>query len=180
MRRPLLLALVALSALAGSGQALAHPPGDPSADRCGGDCERLHERMRTLRSIALTEALDLDEETSLRMNATMREFDAQRQALRAKAQPAMRLIHRAAGGRAVSDEALSEAIETLLTHREALAALDQAEARALLKGLDPQRQAKLMVFLRRFPMKMKKMMRALRSKGAEPGRSPPPDAASRP
>ncbi len=147
-------------------------PGEDPALR-----EEAQRRLRTYRAIALAEHLDLDEEQALAMNAIISRYDEERRRVRAELAGHMRVLRGAAREREPDAEQVAGAVAGVLAARAKLEKLRQDEARELLEGLDPARQARLLIFFGEFPREVRRLMHEgrhrHRERRGEPGRPPP-------
>ena len=131
----------------------------------GGDpakMERLHERMKALRSRLLHKRVGLDAETMQEVEAVLAKGDLERKGLHT----AMKESHRTLRGLIQADvedgEAYEGAVNTLLKARRRLNQLVDEEALALQKMLTPKQMGKLVMALHRLKKKMKRMHHGLR------------------
>ena len=161
----LLLSLaLALPALAQPG-----PPGPPDGFDGPPPTRKARERIRTMRAIALANALDLDERAALKRSAIMRRFDDQRDEVHASLEKHFAILEKASAGEKVAAKVIDGAIAAVLAAHERMAALRREEFQALAADLPPVKRARLAVFLRDFPKHVRKIMRMGRGERG-PGR----------
>ncbi len=115
-------------------------------------------RLRTFRAVALAERLDLDEKQALALNAAISRYDEKRRRVRAEIASHMRVLRQAAKETNPDEDAVSGAIEGVLSGRARLEEIRQEEARELLANLDPARQARLVLFFADFPRDVRRLM----------------------
>ncbi len=127
--------------------------------------EEAERRVRTYRAVMLARHLDLDEKSALALNATMSSYDEARREIQGNLAENMRLLRAAARETEPDEQEVKAAIERVLEARSRLEALRQQEARELLEGLSPARQARLMIFFREFPREVGRLMHEPRPRG---------------
>jgi hypothetical protein len=128
--------------------ALAAPGGPPRDDTARFD--RMEHRMRLARSIGIAEALGLDENQAVKVNAEMARFDEQRKPLMRQIHDNMQFLHRAAGGDAAAQGGVDQAVASIFDARARIQAVDREMFQAISKNLAPDKKAKLAVFLAHF------------------------------
>ncbi len=167
--------LLAIAVALGPGVALAQgpPPGGPPDGPPPGspEWEEMMERIATVRIFKLTQALDLDEETAIRLAGYLKDLDAERMELNAQRGRAAREIKEFLDGDGTDDarakELLTEAIEregrVHDMERELILGLDQV--------LSPSQQLRFILANREFDREVREMIRQSRKGG---GRGGPP------
>ena len=174
-----------LSALVGSAAVAQGPGPGPGADFGGfgppGSENQTRERIRTMRAVSLANHLDLDERQALRMNATMRRFDEEREKVKAGLKQSFEVLEKASKAEKIDPagaKAIDAAIGAVMKSHEQIASLRREEFLALAKDLDPKKRARLAIFLRDFPKHVRKAMRQGRGRrgprggGGGPGFAP--------
>lgn len=139
----LALAVLPLAALA----APAGPPGKAEADA---HFEQMERRMRLARSIGVAEALGLDENQAVKVNAEMARFDEQRKPLMRQIHDGMQLLRRAAGGDAAALAGVDQAVTAIFDARARIQAVDREMFQSVARNLAPEKKAKLAVFFAHF------------------------------
>jgi hypothetical protein len=162
-----LVGALLIPTLAFAGPPNAGPPQDPQGkddsgwhghhDKSPQEMQQMWDKMikmgRVARVLGLTEKLDLDSATALKMDEQIKKFDDQRVPLRKQLMESGAQIARAAHGDAAAQKDLDNSIKRALDARDRLANLDRDLYNQLSKGLPPQKKAQMALFLARFEMK---------------------------
>ncbi len=131
--------------------------------------EKIRKRIETLRMWKLTEALDLDEETSARLFPLLSKFDKQRAQLQQSIRKDMRELRRAL--RSQQDADFAGIVGRLETNHREMQRIKDEEFQELKTVLSPKQQAQLILFNMKFRNEMRKMIEE--SRGKRGGRSRP-------
>ncbi|GEN08884.1 hypothetical protein SAMN05443572_10879 [Myxococcus fulvus] len=141
--------------------ALAKPgdKGEERSARVTERMERLEKRQRLRQVLALSEALELDNQQALKMEQTLRQFDEKRRPLREQVREAARTLHQAARGDSAALAQVDAAAQRAFEARERITVLDREMYQALAKELPPDKRAKLALTLARDGGRMKRPWR---------------------
>ncbi|HTP24616.1 MAG TPA: periplasmic heavy metal sensor [Anaeromyxobacteraceae bacterium] len=149
----LVLAALPLLALA------ANAPGDP--DRGGrkasdetAEMGRMQKRVRLAFTLGLSEALDLDEASALRVREVVARFDGRRAPLHKQVRDSMRVLRDAASGDKAAAGQVDQALKTLREAHNQMHGLVQDLFHEITQGLPPERKAKAALFFVRFRQQM--------------------------
>lgn len=149
MQNAILAALMLIPLAAGA----AEPPRKPDAKKPPADSdawrERFEKRARMMRLLALSEALELGEEETLKMSRSLVQFDDRRRQLRKEIEEAKETLRQAAEGDAKAFDKVEPAAKRILDNKAALEGLEREMYTALAKDLTPQRRAKLALYVAR-------------------------------
>jgi hypothetical protein len=132
------------------------PPG-PDVDDAA-RAQMMQKRMRVARTIALAEALDLDDAGAMRARDVMARFDERRAPLRTQIMEAVRVLQDAARGDKAAAGQVDQAVKRLRDARAQMQALDGEMFQQLTQGLSPEKKAKAALFLARFQHRAHRMM----------------------
>jgi hypothetical protein len=196
LRRRSIVTCAALAALtAGGGGARAESPAPaspaaraPAAPGRGGAAipgdgrtpEQLRaevlERMRTLRTWRIVDALKLDQATSARLFPVLARYDDREMALATERRDIARLLRAEVEATKPDDARLQAAIGRLLANRERQRAMEDERVKELRKVLTPVQQAKLMLLLPRleheFARRIQQAANEQRGLGGDDGSGP--------
>ncbi len=153
MRRMLVTLVLCLSVapLAARAQPPGPPPGRfqaPNRQRARQMRMRMLRRVHTMAVLELGDLLDLSTDDTIRLSHKLQPFDQKRMKLQLATFDAMQGLRRAAAGRGGDAAALAREIAD---NRVKLAQLNRQELDTLLQGLSAQQQAKVALFVARFP-----------------------------
>jgi Heavy-metal resistance len=139
------------------GLALAAPQGQPArggAQPGGSDdpgrAAQVQKRMRIARTLGLTEALDLDDASAMRVRDVLARFDDRRAPLRKQVRDNVRILRDAARGDKEALPQVEAALQRLREARNGLQNLNQEMFQQLTQGLTPEKKARAALFLARF------------------------------
>lgn len=140
-------AVVCLPALAFAG---------PSNDRAPDPARRaqIEKRIQTARTIGLADALGLDVQTAMQLDARMASFDARRQPIHTQLRESHKILKAAAQGDAAAAKQVDGAIDQAFKARAQLQQLDREMIDQVSEGMPPQEKAKFVVFLAHFKRQM--------------------------
>ena len=138
------------------------PPGSP-------EWEEMMDRIATVRIFKLTQALDLDETTAIKLAGYLKDRDAERMELNAQrgrmAREIKEFLDAGAGDDARAKELLTEAVDLETRTHDA--------ERELIEGLDevltPSQQLKYILANREFDREIREMIRQHRREKGGPG-----------
>ena len=127
---------------------LAHAA--PTPEEKAARHQRMEQRMRTMRVVGLAEALNLDEQGALKLDAQMRPFDERRAPLREALHADSEVLEKAADGDPSSVGQVDAALNRMFDNRAKVEQINREMLENLSRGLAPQQKAKLAVFLATF------------------------------
>jgi hypothetical protein len=173
--RPILMILALIAALsAGTAFAQGPPPGGPPPEGPppgSPEWEEMMDRIATVRIFKLTQALDLDETTAIKLAGYLKDRDAERMELNANrgrmAREIKEFLDAGADDDARAKELLNEAVDLETRTHEA--------ERELVEGLDgvlsPSQQLRFILANREFDREVREMIRQHRKErgGGPPG-----------
>lgn len=169
---PLTAFCLAVALLAGPALAQGPPPGGPEGPPPGSpEWEEMMERIATVRIFKLTQALDLDEATAIKLAGYLKDKDAERMEINAQrgrtAREIKEFLDSGSDDDARAKELLTSAIELETrvhdTERELVLGLDQV--------LTPSQQLRFVLANREFDREIREMIRQQRGggRGGPPG-----------
>ncbi len=150
----LLLALVPALALAQGPQSKpqAKPGAGPGAGPANAPArfERMEKRMRLAATLGLAEALDLDDQATLRVRDVIARDAEQRIPLMRQMRENVRVLRAAAGGDAAAAGQVDAALQRMRDTRAQMQKLDDQTFQQITNGLSPEKKARAAMFLARF------------------------------
>ncbi len=165
--KTLMLSLLVVSSLAVAG------PKNGAARWDGADSEERAERQeenakkaRMWLTVAVAEALDLNEAQALKLSEKLKGLDEKRRPVREGMHEAMRQVKAAADGDAAALPALEQNMQRVLDGRVLMAQLDKELYTVLGEGQPPQKKAKLAVVLAKFGEELRRLKG---NRGRHPG-----------
>ena len=133
--------------------------GEPDEAAMGAEMRaKIEHRIRTMRAMVLTEALDLDEPTSKKLFALMDEYDGRRHKLTAERNGVMEEIKRAAADPSVDHKRVDALFKRLMDTRMAETRLNLEMAGATKGILTPRQRARLALVLPKFYRRVQKLI----------------------
>jgi len=154
MKRMIIAALMLTPALALAAPVLTERAPDPAMKA------KMEKRLHTMRTIGLAEALDLDANSALQLDAAMTPFDERRKPLHEQLRNSKQILDRAAEGDASAANQVDQAIQQAFDARTQLEQIDRDMLATVSKGMSPQQKAKLSMFLAHFKREMMERMHA--------------------
>jgi hypothetical protein len=149
----------ALVALLVAGSAWAQGPGPgPGPDNPAG-AEQWQKRARLMRTLAIADALGLDDAGTLRLNAQLAQYEDRRHPLQQQLFAESQTLRRAARGDTTAFGQVDGAIQKILALKTQLDQLDRSLFSELSAGLPPQKKAALALAMARLPEQMREMAR---------------------
>jgi hypothetical protein len=139
------------------GGAWAQAPG-PTPDNPGA-AEQWQKRARLMRTLAIADALGLDDAGTLRLNAQLASYEERRQPLQQQLFAESQTLRRAARGDTTALGQVDGAIQKIFALKAQLEQLDRALFTELSAGLTPQKKAALALAMARLPEQMREMAR---------------------
>jgi parvulin-like peptidyl-prolyl isomerase len=134
----------------------------------------MEKHMRTLRTVGVAEALDLETADALKVDAQMRSFDERRRPLQKLVHDSMHTLKRAAEGDAQALAQVDSATQKILDTRTQLAQLDREMYVNLAQGRSAQQKARLALFLAHFREEARSMKgMGWHGSGGKPGQDEP-------
>lgn len=154
--RTLILIVVSLLALSFSYGAMAM---ENQQSRRRQDAKRVHDTVRLMRMWKLTEYLNLDEETSVKLFPILNRYDDQRLALNEERVGVLKDIKTELDKEAPDEKKLGELVAKAEELHLKMEKINQDERNELKKVLSVKQQAKLLLFYRNFDYELYRMMR---------------------
>ena len=148
----LLVALAAASAWAQDG-------GPGSGDGPGPNGEQWQKRARLMRTLAIADALELDDAATFKLRDRLARFEEKRAPLHSQLLEQTVVLRRAAKGDTTAYAQVDGAIQKVLTLRAQLEQMDRELFAELSAGLTPQKKARLALAMARLPQQMREMAR---------------------
>ena len=148
------------------GQAKGHADG----------ADELDHRAEMMRVMEIGEALQLNDAETIKLRSTLAQFDETRRPLHKETEANVRILRRAARGDATVFGQVDTALQRVVELRSQIQEIDRQLFKALSKGLDPQRKARLALVMARLSRELRALARGTREDaggGRErgPGRS---------
>jgi hypothetical protein len=125
------------------------------------------KQLRLARVLGLADELELDSAQALKLDETLRKFDERRRPLRLQVRESAEILERAAEGDTAALGQVEQAAQRAFDARAQLAALDREMYQTLSRDLEPQKRAKLALFMARFDTKFGKFKHKFRAKQRE-------------
>jgi len=119
---------------------------------------KIEHRIRTMRAMVLTEALDLDEPTSKKLFALMDDYDERRRKLTKERRVVMEEVKRAATDPSADHKKVDKLFKRLVDSRMAESRLNLEMAGATKGILSPQQRARLALVLPKFYRRVQKLI----------------------
>jgi len=156
---PLLVAAaLALPAVASAQDPHPEPMDHPSDE----ERAEIEQRIQMMRVYALTEALELDEETATRLFPYLREGDEKMRGLHHKQREAKRKLRALLESESIDDASLDEIVGSMAAVEIELTKARKTQFVGLKKILSPEQRAKFFVAQERFDREMKRRLREIR------------------
>ena len=138
--------------------------------------ERVEDRIKTLRALALANRLNLDSATALKLNAIMERYDEQRAGIREQLKAGMQTLVQASHAKTPDADTVDTAVKEVLDAQAKIDDLRAQEAQEMMQGLTPRQKARLMRFYRDFPREIRRLLhraeRLRELRGPKPGAGP--------
>jgi hypothetical protein len=147
-----MLATLLFAASAFAQDAGPHPGMGPE-----GSGEQWQRRARLMRTLAIADALELDDAATLKLRDRLARFEATRGPLQAQLIEQTVVLRRAAKGDTTAFAQVDGAIQKVLALRGQLEQLDRQLFTELSTGLTPQKKARLALAMARLPQQMREM-----------------------
>ena len=154
MRGTALLALL----VAGRLWAQGGPP-PPPGDGPGPDGEAWQKRAHLMATLAIADALQLDEAGTLKLRSQLAPFEEKRGPIRQEMMEQTVVLRRAAKGDTTAFAQVDGALQKVLALRAQLEQLDRDLFAQLSVGLPPQKKARLALVMARLPQQIREMAR---------------------
>lgn len=140
--------------------AFAHPAQPPASQV---DLERMQLRferkVRLMRLLAITDALNLSDAAALQLDQLMAKYDLRKRPLQEKIIQGVQVLRRAARGDATADTQVDATLNAMVQARSQLHAIEFQMFQEIAKGLSPQQRAKLALAMARLPAEMRDLAR---------------------
>lgn len=153
-----------------AGTAWAAGPAKPPPDETSAE-ERaqLEQRARLMATMQISEALGLDDPSTLKLKDTLTRWDVQKAPLRQEMFDLAQTLRRAGRGDTTAYGQVDPAIKRIQEIRAQLQQIDQSLFQQLSTGVSPQKKAKLALVMAKLPQAMREMV-----KGGKGPRDGPP------
>lgn len=161
--RALLLCTLAGTAWAAGPAKL--PPDESSAE----ERAQFEQRARLMATMQISEALGLDDASTLKLKDTLTRWDVQKAPLRQEMFDLAQTLRRAGRGDTTAYGQVDPAIKRIQEIRAQLQQIDQSLFQQLSAGVSPQKKAKLALVMAKLPQAMREMV-----KGGKGPRDGPP------
>jgi chromosome condensin MukBEF ATPase and DNA-binding subunit MukB len=146
----LVAALAATSAWAQNGAPHSGDAGAPSG-------EQWQKRARLMRTLAIADALELDDAAALKLRDRLARFEEKRSPLHIQLLEQTVVLRRAAKGDTTAYAQVDGAVQKVLTLRAQLEQMDRELFAELSAGLTPQKKARLALAMARLPQQLREM-----------------------
>jgi hypothetical protein len=123
----------------------------------GGDHEQWQKRARLMRTLAIAEALELDDAATLKLRDRLARFEERRSPIQSQLIEQTVVLRRAAKGDTTAYAQVDGAIQKVLNLRSQLEALDRELFAELSAGLSPQKKARLALAMAHLPQQVREM-----------------------
>ena len=153
MTRTALLAVL----MAGNLWAQEGPP--PPGEGPGPAGEQWQKRAQLMRTLAIADALELDDAATLKLRTRLTAFEEKRAPVQREMMEQTVLLRRAARGDTTAFAQVDGAIQKVLALRAQLEQLDRGLFNELSAGLPPQKKARLALAMARLPQQVREMAR---------------------
>ena len=144
--------VVAMLAAAGA----AAQDGGPRPDD-GPGSEEWQKRARLVRTLAIADALELDDAATLKLRDRLSRFEDKRAPIHRQLMEETLVLRRAAKGDTTAFAEVDGAIQKVLALRAQLEQMDKDLFTELSAGLSPQKKARLALAMARLPQQMREM-----------------------
>jgi len=137
--------------------ALAQDAGSYSGTGPGPSGEQWQKRARLMRTLAIADALELDDTATLKLRDRLARFEETRGPIQTQLLEQTVVLRRAAKGDTTAFAQVDGAIQKVLALRGQLEQLDRQLFAELSVGLTPQKKARLALAMARLPQQMREM-----------------------
>jgi uncharacterized membrane protein len=169
-RIPILLSLtLAATLMLPAGLRAADADAEDGADRRAEKRAEVLEKVQTLRSVAIAERLELDEETALRVSAVLRDYDDRFMEIEEQKRDLRRDIHETLDSDELSDKEVDKLIDRLMRLETELNKLQSERIKATTDLLAPADRLRLAIMLQRFERQVRHKIMETRKKHRGPG-----------
>jgi hypothetical protein len=155
-----------LCTLAGTAWA-AGPPKPPPDEASAEERAQLEQRARLMATMQISEALGLDDASTLKLKDTLTRWDVQKAPLRQEMFDLAQTLRRAGRGDTTAYGQVDPAIKRIQEIRAQLQQIDQSLFQQLSTGVSPQKKAKLALVMAKLPQAMREMVKG--GKGPKDG-----------
>jgi hypothetical protein len=147
-----------LLAVLAAGAAGAQDGGPRRPEEGGGPGgEQWQKRARLMRTLAIADALELDDAATLKLRDRLGRFEDKRSPIQRQLFEQTVVLRRAAKGDTTAFAQVDGAIQKVLTLRAQLEALDRDLFAELSAGLSPAKKARLALAMAHLPQQMREM-----------------------
>ena len=146
-----------LVAVLASASAFAQDAGPQSDIGPGPNGEQWQKRARLMRTLAIADALELDDSATLKLRDHLARFEERRAPIQQQLMEQTVVLRRAAKGDTTAYAQVDGAIQKVLSLRGQLEQLDRELFTELSAGLTPQKKARLALAMARLPQQMREM-----------------------
>jgi hypothetical protein len=138
------------------GDAWAQAPAAPG-DGSDGPGEQFQKRARMMRTLAIADALGLDDASALKLREQLGRFEERRAPLQAQLVEQTLVLRRAAKGDTTAFAQVDGAITKILALKGQVEQIDRELFAELSAGLTPQKKARLALAMARLPQQVREM-----------------------
>ena len=146
-----------LLAVLTAGGVWAQDGGPRPGDGAGPGSEQWQKRARLMRTLAIADALELDDASTLKLRDRLSRFEDRRAPIQRQVFEETLVLRRAAKGDTTAFAQVDGAIQKVLALRAQLEQLDRDLFNELSAGLSPQKKARLALAMARLPQQMREM-----------------------
>lgn len=131
--------------------------GPPPGDGAGPPGEGWQKRARLMRTLAIADALELDDAAALKLRDRLAKFEDKRAPIQSQLFEQTLVLRRAAKGDTTAYAQVDGAIQKVLALRGQIEQMDRDLFAELSAGLTPQKKARLALAMARLPQQMREM-----------------------
>ena len=146
-----------LAALLAAASAGAQDGGSRPDELGGPGSEQWQKRARLMRTLAIADALELDDAATLKLRDRLNRFEDKRAPIQRQLFEETVVLRRAAKGDTTAFAQVDGAIQKVLALRAQLEQMDRDLFTELSTGLSPQKKARLALAMARLPQQMREM-----------------------
>ena len=134
-------------------------PGPGPGGDDGAPPEQWHKRAQMMATLAIADALGLDDAGTVRLRSQLAKFEDRRGPLRQQLIDQSQILRRAAKGDTTAFGQVDGAIQKIIALRGQIEQVDRDLFTELSTGLPPQKKAQLALVMARLPMQLREMAR---------------------
>lgn len=134
-------------------------PGPGPGGDDGAPPEQWHKRAQMMATLAIADALGLDDAGTVKLRSQLAKFEERRAPLRQQLMDQSQILRRAAKGDTTAFGQVDGAIQKIIALRGQIEQVDRDLFTELSTGLPPQKKAELALVMARLPMQLREMAR---------------------